>query len=680
MEFELITTEARLDEYLEHIKQVGMVAIDTETDGLDPISDRIAGFSVYTKGENPAYIPMNHDYYEHNVSVEVARRFMQGVKDSGVKIIMHTARFDIRVIKNAIGVKLHCDYDVFVLGKILNENEREHTLKYLWSTYCNNNDEYFKYQDLFSGVKFTVFDPTKVFIYAALDALMTYQLYEFQIQFLDKTNPLCVQQDLVTAADLMDTIEMPVVEVAVDMEEYGVCVDKVLADQLRDKYQHDMELLDAEIQREITKLMPIVRKNLSAQQLNKLSNPINLNSPEQLKTIFYRGLGMVIPPGKIKNKKEDTVNQEALEYFGEKYPEYSSVITPLLAYKLIAKVISTYLVAIPKMVNPKTGRLHTSWITIGADTGRFSSREPNLQNIPAKNKDIRPIFVPSEGYVFVGADYHAQEPCILTEVSQDPVLIENFRLDRDIYSTLIGIALGLPYEQCTKATKEGKERRNKGKVLQLALSYGMQVKSLALQLEISEDEAKVLFQDFKNNLATVFTYEASLKRFCKTYGYVKTLGGRKRRFPEYTKPAFEFVGNLPKDKQALLAQRLRRTKKAEKSALMEEISQKYNVKIIDNTFAQRMADTRIMNAVIQGSAAEMTKLALILIHHDKKMKEFGAHLVMVVHDEIIMECPKEHGQSVKIRLEHLMAQAGKTMIKSIPFRADGEVMERWYKD
>ena len=408
-DFELITTKDRLSSYLKKIKENGVVAIDTETDGLNVISDRIAGFSIYTEGENPAYIPVHHDYFDENVSYELASDFMKAINHFGIKVIMHNSRFDIRVIMNQLGVRLNCYYDTLIGAKLLNENEKENSLKYLWTRYVLNKPvEYFKYNDLFSGIKFSTFDPRRVVVYPALDALMTYTLFKFQYRFLDKENELCKSQDLMETADLMFNIEMPLINTAVDMEERGVSIDKAYAKELEKRYIHDAGILQMEIQSDIKKLMPTIRKNLSSVDLGKISDPINLDSPAQLKAVLYDGLGLEVPKEKVRGKV-GSVDKEALDYLATAYPEYAHIMTKLLEYKALSKVISTYLVALPAAVNEKTNRLHTSWNTIGAGTGRFSSSSPNLQNIPAKNKEIRPMFVPKPGYVFVGADYSKPE-------------------------------------------------------------------------------------------------------------------------------------------------------------------------------------------------------------------------------------------------------------------------------
>ena len=260
------------------------------------------------------------------------------------------------------------------------------------------------------------------------------------------------------------------------------------------------------------------------------------------------------------------------------------------------------------------------------------------------------------------------------------MLVKNFLDDRDMYSTIASMAYNLPYEECTKDTKEGKVRRNHGKVLQLAISYGMQAKSLSNQLNISLDEAKVLHATLKQNLNRAFSYGDEQKFFCKQTGYVKTLWGRKRRFPDYRLEPFEVLGNVPKEKKMAIVQQLKRARYFDRYELINELSYKYGVTIVDNNKKIRDCETQILNSIIQGSAAEMTKVALLLIDNDEFLCSIDAKPILAIHDEIILEAPKEHAEAVTKRLEELMVAAAQQRVTTVPFKAEGGIMERWFKD
>lgn len=678
-DYELITTTERLQTYMAKIKEIGYVAIDTETDGLDPISDKIAGISIYVKGENPAYIPVRHEYFDGNMSYDVIKQFLLALERYKIKIIMHNAKFDIRVLLNNFGVKVNVYYDTMIAAKLLNENE-EHNLKILWAKYILGKSKQFSFSELFDDVKFSIFDPTQVFIYAALDALMTWELWEFQKDFFDKENPKCIENDLVDTSDLFYNIEMEVMRIAVDMEEYGVCIDNKYAKDMEIKYTKLLEEQEKKVQDVIESLTPVWRPNLTSNQLSKLERPIKVSSSTQMAIVIFDGLGLELPLGILKKGATRGVGKEAIAYFLEHNSEYIELWEAFSKYQKIKILLTTFIIAIPQKVNPITGRLHTTWNTMGAATGRFSSRDPNLQNIPSKNRDIRPMFIPRDGNVFVGADFNAQEPKILAHVSQEPVLLNNFALGLDVYSTLASSAYKLPYDQCTKHTKEGALKRNHGKVLLLALSYGMQVKSLSQQLKISYDEAKLLFDDFREEMHVAFEYGEKVRRECKSRGYVKTLWGRKRRFPDYRLPEYVVNGTMSSEVKKSIIQRIKRAHWRERYDVIKELEFRHSCTIVDNGKKIRECETEILNSVIQGSAVDMIKVAMVKAFHDEEFNRLRAKLVLQVHDELIVECPKENAQEVKELLSRIMVAAAASKIKDVPFTAEGDIMERWVKD
>lgn len=320
-----------------------------------------------------------------------------------------------------------------------------------------------------------------------------------------------------------------------------------------------------------------------------------------------------------------------------------------------------------------------------------------MQQLPSGNPYIRPMFVPHKGHKFIGADFSAQEPRLLASLSKDPVLIENFRQGRDIYVTLISTALGIAYEQATKEAhaervKEWEEGgkvgphptnlRDQGKLLQLALSYGLGPGALSEKLGITLDDAKQLMYDFKENLHVVFDFEKEVKAFVRRNGYLKTIWGNKRRFPNYALPEIQVRmmdgSPMTADLQRTVVQAFKGVwKYNERRDLKNRLERQYLVNITDNKELIQADETKILNSLIQGSGAGMTKRALVLVYEDDKMREWGAYPVLLIHDEIVVEAPEQNAEQVADRLSELMIQAAQEHVDDVPFLVDAEVMDRW---
>lgn len=722
IEHELVTSENRLKELFEHMKKVKVVAIDTETNvaGREPDAryDEIAGFSAYSPTGVAYYVPINHHFYEHNMDARWFFRELEKLGDE-VAIIMHNSNYDVPVIENYAQARLRVQVDTMIASRVLNENERQphipgsgHGLKYLWNTYCMNGEwEESSYEDLFSSRKYGSFRPETVYKYASLDAVMTYQLGAFQMKYLSTQSPFLKKYpDMQSVAKYFWEIEMPVLRITQEMTVNGINYDMEMNKRLQVKYENRLRELTERLNKAIDKMLEENKDHVPEASLAKLGNPVNVNSSEQLAILLYDVLQMELNDAlkrgqevkHRKNRRTGPVNyrftgEEALKYFEEAYPEHEEFMSALMEYREVNKIYTTFIIRYREYIDPRTNKIHAEWNTTGADTGRMSCRNPNLQQLPSRNPDIRPMFTPNEGNVFVACDYSAQEPRLLAYLSQDPVLVENFKQDKDIYSTLISTARGMRYDECTKdahhkameeweASGRVGERpvnyRDQGKTLQLALSYGLGPNALSEQLNITRQEADQLMRDFRKNLSTVFEFEKNLKQSVKKKGYLKTIWGNKRRFPNYALPELEIKTNdgMPltmHTRQAIYNAFDGVWKNDERRDLRKNLEAMYNVKIWDNKSKIGEDETRILNSLIQGSGAGMLKKALVLIYNDKRMRELGGFPVLLVHDEIIIEGPKENQEELAERLEELMLEAAYANTEGVPFKAEAEVMERW---
>lgn len=390
LEHELITTTERLDEYLESIKKTRVYAIDTETDGLNPRTDKIAGISLYTPGESAVYIPINHHFYENNVDAREFVRKLSRLKN--VRVIMHNSKFDSRVLHNYAQVWLMADIDTMIAAHVLNENEPK-GLKALYNKYCVNG-RYVEatYGSLFSGRKFNTMHPEQVYIYATFDPYMTFELAKFQMKYLKKGTPENKQYGLEGVSHVFTHIEMPVVHIATFMEERGIGFDYELNLELQKKYEKQIKETHEYITNELDKILKEKGHLIPAEERARLPQTINIDSGDQLTIILYSALGFKQSPNiekaVIQRKKKTnkaggkidprSVGVESLEYFAEAYPEYKDLMEAILDYRASTKIYSTYITGLRKEVDPYSKRIHGGWNTVGTHTGRMSSSKPNL--------------------------------------------------------------------------------------------------------------------------------------------------------------------------------------------------------------------------------------------------------------------------------------------------------------
>lgn len=392
--FSLLRTEEEVVDYFDKIAQKGMASIDTETTSLDPITCTIAGVCLYTPGEKPAYIPLNHISYvtgakvSNQVDVKVVKECLEKCNEKGVKWVFHNAVFDIRVIVNQIGCRLEAYWDTLIAACCLDENE-SHRLKDLHLKYCPTGEtESLNFGTLFDGVTSVVVPVSTFFLYAAGDAIKTWELMEFQKKYLN-------EDYLPGPYKVYTEIEIPIISVVVDMEERGVCIDKEFAKNLSEKYHKILEEQERKVYAVIEQYRDLIEQYKIRNPKNILSEPIGINSPKQLAVLLYDIIGLKSP-----DKKSPRGTGEPILLLMD-----SPLVKPLLEYRGTIKLLSTYIDKLPGSVCEKTGRIHARFNQYGAKTGRFSSDSPNLENIPSHNDEIRKMFVARTGYALISSDF-----------------------------------------------------------------------------------------------------------------------------------------------------------------------------------------------------------------------------------------------------------------------------------
>ena len=717
---ELVTDPNRIEEYLHNTLKNGILAVDTETNGLDRIDGKIAGICLYTPGEKGIYIPVGHVSYmtnqplKDNVDSWKMKWFFDVCNENNVKYILHNAKFDMHILYWMIGVKIVPYWDTLIAGQLLNENE-PHGLKVLYQKYCVRADEeqqVAKFNTLFNGIEFNSIPPSVGYMYAAFDPIMTYELYKFQEQYLDKeVGQYCYRKGLERVAEVFRNIEMPLIEVVFDMEVQGVDIDTDLAKELKDKYTYYMNLAVDNFKTQIIELEVAGAfdelRVKHPDKFNKISElgdiKINIASNAQLVILFYDVLKLDPPKG------QRSVGEEQLKQL------HHPLVDCILEYRGMSKLLSTYIEAIPNHIAKKDGKLHANFNQYGAKTGRFSSSDPNLQNIPSKTKklsdgtvidaghDIRQMFIAGEGNVIIGGDFSQQEPRCLAHMSQDENMINAYLHGKDLYATIASKLYNKPYEECKEfrpdgtVNPEGKQRRSSVKPILLGIMYGRGVNSIAEQMNITKEEAQQVINDFYKQFPKVKEFVEFAQENARTYGFVETAWGRKRRLPNMQLDPIEITIENPnlistfnpldfsctestEVSDEVYYKYLRLMNRAYGREAKEKVKQQAKAegyKLVDNGGYIADAQRQCVNSIIQGSAADMTKIAMIQIHRNKRLRELGYKLIIPVHDEVLGVCPKENAKEVRDILEYIMVHVVDDKFE-IPMKTDIECTYRWY--
>ena len=407
---QVIRTKQELVDYIDKAISNGEIAIDTETNNsLEPVTCKLMGPCIYTPGLKNAYIPINHkdlvtgERLSWQLTEEDVREQFARLVDT--KIIMHNGKFDYEVIKCTTGLELSIYWDTMIGSKMLNEDEPA-GLKYQYIQKIDSSIEKYDIESFFNGIEYAVVDPEVFALYAATDAYMTYRLYEWQKEQF-------AQPDLERVFNVFMNIEMPVLTVAAEMELAGICIDAEYSKRLSDKYHAKLDIIDNEIAKELDKYTDTIAQWRLTDEANfrppkkgkfdeygkskseQLPENINVASPTQLAILLYD----VLKHPAVDKKSPRGTGEDILLKID--YP----ICKLILEKRGLEKLIGTYIDKLPECVVQKTGRLHAHFNQLGAATGRFSSSDPNLQNIPSHEKSIRMMFSAAPGHVLVGSDF-----------------------------------------------------------------------------------------------------------------------------------------------------------------------------------------------------------------------------------------------------------------------------------
>ncbi len=564
IEYKPCEDEKTLNNIIRHIKEKGLCSIDTETTSQNPMEAQLVGISISWEKNRAYYIPIAHKDKRGNalLSSQAALSMLKEIlEDIGIKKVGQNIKYDTLVLKNH-GIELRGIYfDTMVASYVINPGLRQHNLDNLASRYLNYKK--IAYHDVVGkgkkGKSFTEVPIDQATRYACEDVDITLKLKDILESELDKAGNKSLFYDL----------EMKLIPVLVDMEWTGIRLDTDIFHKMSSKYGDQLKELEEEIYKEA-------------------GMQFNINSPQQLGYVLFEKLKLPVQ-GKTTKTKAYSTDVKVLK----KLTAYPFKIPHLLLrYRTISKLKSTYIDALVKMVNPKTGRIHTSFNQTATATGRLSSSNPNLQNIPvrgAEGREIRQGFVPEDGYLFVSADYSQIELRIFAHYSKDDAFIRAFKEDMDIHSATASEIMGV------KVTDITPDMRRMAKAINFGIIYGMGPRKLSEELGIPLKEAQGYIDAYYRRYEGVKRYREEIIKQAREKGYVTTLFNRRRYLP-----------GINHSKQRIRAE------------------------------AERMA----INTPIQGTAADLIKKAMIQIHGRLKRERFLSKMILQVHDELLFEVPE----------------------------------------
>lgn len=651
-EVETIRTPERLKEYMDHCKQSGEYVLDVETTGLDIYNDILVGICLYTPGETSAYVPFNHtDLQNVRVADQMSEEQVSDIvipylQDQELRCINHNIKFDNKKLAwdwKQIIVNIY--WDALIAGYVLNENE-PHGLKPLYNKYIlHGKGSSEDYGDLFEGIPFNYVPIEVATVYGANDGFKTYALYKFQAQYLREDHP---REDFRKMYYVFREVEMPLIPLCTDMEMRGVEIREDFAKELSEDFNKEMVEVEAKCDAYVEQFKQYILDHNNLMRLTKGTCKINYSSPQQVAALFYdifklRSVSRKEPRGtgdKIIQKFLSTAKKKGTK----KSREFAEFLENYQRFKEIKKLLGTYVDKIPQVKEPKINAVYTTYNQYGAKTGRFSSSDTvskiNLQNIPSKEKRIRKIFKARDGYKLVGGDFSQIEPRVLAFLSGDESMINAYKEGKDLYAIMGSQVYQLPYEDCREfypdgtVNAEGKHRRTTMKSVLLGIMYERGATAIGEQFNKSAEWAQQLIDNFYESFPKINQYRLKIENMAETYGYVTTITGRKRRLPDM------------------------------------QLEDK-------DDYRYQEAHRQSLNSVIQGSSADIMKLSMIAIYNDPRYKALDCHMIITVHDELIMEVPEDHIKEGAELLVGTMKRVGHSLI-DLPISVDAEVNDYWY--
>ncbi|MFT5880391.1 MAG: DNA polymerase-1 [Moritella sp.] len=596
--YETILTQADLDRWLEKLQNAELFALDTETTSLNYMQAELVGLSFAVAEGEAAYLPVAHDYLDAPEQLDrdhVLQLLKPLLEDAQAKKVGQNLKYDMSVLAN-YGIKLAgIAYDTMLESYVYNSIATRHNMDSLAYKYLGHQTISFeeiagkgKKQLTFNQIELEQAAP-----YAAEDADVTLRLHNVLWPKLQQEPSL---------VKLFEDVELPLISILSQVERQGVLIER--------------SKLDAQSIELGTRL-----QELEKQAFIITEQPFNLNSPKQLQEILF--VNMALPVIKKTPKGAPSTSEEVLQELALNYP----LPKLILEYRSLSKLKSTYTDKLPTLIEKKTGRVHTSYHQAVTATGRLSSSDPNLQNIPVRageGRRIRQAFIPEESYKYVAVDYSQIELRIMAHLSQDKGLLMAFSEGKDIHRATAAEVFSVELDEVTS------DQRRSAKAINFGLIYGMSAFGLGRQLNIPQKEAKLYMARYFERYPGVLTYMDETRKIAKDKGYVETLSGRRLYLPEIN---------------------------------------------ARNKMRQMAAERAAINAPMQGTASDIIKKAMINVATwIETVEPDSVRMLMQVHDELVFEIKTEHLTDYVLKIKALMADA---MQLDVPLLAEAGVGENW---
>jgi DNA polymerase-1 len=570
--YHLVTTEEDLARLIAGLKDAEFFSVDLETTSLDPLNAKIVGFSFSHHSHEAYYCPVAHDYPgvpPQLPSSMVLEQLRPVLADTQKRKYGQNIKYDYLVLRRH-GLKMEgIACDTMVASYLLNSTKRSHSLESIAQEYLDH--QMITYKEVTEkGQGFQKVDLQQAMRYSCEDADVTFLLAELLTKKMQEEG----------LRDLFLQIELPLIEVLAEMELWGV---KINSDLL------------VELSKELETRLWNLEKNV----FDLAGEEFNINSTQQLGKILFEKLRL---PVVKKTKTGYSTDVEVLEELAKEHELPRAVVE----YRSLAKLKSTYVDALPKLIDPSTGRVHTSYNQTVTATGRLSSSDPNLQNIPIRSEEgrrIREAFVPEDGCWMISADYSQIELRILAHLSRDATLIKTFQKGEDIHARTASEIFGIAQHEVTP------QMRREAKVINFGIIYGMSPYGLAKELGVAPKVAADYIEEYFRRYQGVKSYIDETLKEAKKKGYVTTLYNRRRYLPEINS---------------------------------------------SNRTARQFAERTAINTPIQGTAADLIKIAMVRIY--RRIKEGGLRtkMIMQVHDELVLEVPGEECETVQRMIKEEM--------------------------